>query len=115
MSAMVQQNWFFTSLAESSGPITLEKKLGLGPQLADFIALNQQIHSMPTTDTLPALPDLPPGDTTVRLALLYIVHGGRMILKLDANDEYSPQHTWSHKDVDIDSSSRVFKALEKRS
>jgi hypothetical protein len=36
-----------------------------------------------------------------------------MVLELDADDEYWLPHTWYHKDVDIDSSSDAFKALEK--
>jgi hypothetical protein len=91
---------FFTTLAGSSGPLTFEKKLCLGPYLADFFALNQEIHSVPTADALSALPDSPPDDPTTRLVLLYIVHGDHMVLELDADDEYWLPHTWYYKDVD---------------
>jgi len=104
---------FFTALAGSSGPITLEKKLSLGPHLADLLVLNQEIHSVPTADALSALPESPTDGPTTRLVLLYIVHGDQMVLELDADDEYWLPHTWYHKDVDIDSSSEAFKALEK--
>ena len=87
--------------------------MSLGPHLADFLALNQEIHSVPTADALSALPDSPTDDPTTRLVLLYIVHGDHMVLELDADDEYWLPHTWYHKDVNIDSSSEAFKALEK--
>ena len=68
---------------------------------------------MPTADALAALPDSLPEDATVRLALLYIVHGVHLILGLDAENKYWLLHTWYYKDVDIDSNSQAFKALEK--
>ena len=87
--------------------------MSLGPHLAELSALNQEIHSVPTADALSALPDSPTDDPTTRLVILYIVHGDHMILELDADDEYWLPHTWYHKDVDIDSSSEAFAALEK--
>jgi len=86
--------------------------LSLGPHLADFLALNQQIHSVPTADALSALPDSPPKGPTIRLTLLYIVHGDHLVLELDADNEYWLPHTWYHEDVDIDSSSKAFSTLE---
>ena len=87
--------------------------MSLGPHLADFLALNQEIHSVPTADALSALPDSPPDNPISRLILLYIVNKDHMVLELDADGEYWLPHAWYHKDVDIDSSSAAFATLEK--